>query len=102
MTCAPATARISTPISLLGKVGGHSGPLRYRCGNPFGAKRWRVDGYHCWAEFFVEGKWWPIDISEGNKYTSLATYELATIRPTASNSAGAATLWLNRGPLQAR
>jgi transglutaminase-like putative cysteine protease len=33
-----------------------------------------VDGYHCWAEFFAEGKWWPLDISEGNKYTSLATY----------------------------
>lgn len=33
-----------------------------------------VDGYHCWAEFYAEGKWWPIDISEGNKYTALATY----------------------------
>jgi transglutaminase-like putative cysteine protease len=33
-----------------------------------------VDGYHCWAEFFADGKWWPVDISEGNKYTSLATY----------------------------
>ncbi len=33
-----------------------------------------IDGYHCWAEFFAEGKWWPVDISEGNKYTSLATY----------------------------
>ena len=33
-----------------------------------------VDGYHCWAEFYAEGKWWPIDISEGDKYSSLATY----------------------------
>ena len=33
-----------------------------------------IDGYHCWAEFFADGKWWPVDISEGNKYTSLATY----------------------------
>jgi transglutaminase-like putative cysteine protease len=33
-----------------------------------------VDGYHCWAEFFADGKWWPVDISEGNKYSSLATY----------------------------
>ncbi len=31
-------------------------------------------GYHCWAEFYAEGKWWPVDISEGDKYTSLATY----------------------------
>lgn len=33
-----------------------------------------VDGYHCWAEFYAEGKWWPVDISEANKYTALATY----------------------------
>jgi hypothetical protein len=33
-----------------------------------------MDGYHCWAEFYAEGKWWPIDISEANKYTVLATY----------------------------
>jgi len=33
-----------------------------------------VDGYHCWAEFYAEDKWWPVDISEGDKYTNLATY----------------------------
>lgn len=33
-----------------------------------------IDGYHCWAEFYAEGKWWPVDISEANKYTTLATY----------------------------
>jgi len=33
-----------------------------------------VDGYHCWAEFYAEGKWWPVDISEANKYSALATY----------------------------
>lgn len=33
-----------------------------------------IDGYHCWAEFYAEGKWWPVDISEGDKYSSLATY----------------------------
>jgi len=33
-----------------------------------------IDGYHCWAEFYAEGKWWPIDISEGDKYSALATY----------------------------
>ena len=57
-----------------------------------------VDGYHCWAEFYAEGKWWPVDISEGNKYTSLATYSLATIRPTASNVAVAADLVVEPGP----
>jgi len=33
-----------------------------------------INGYHCWAEFYAEDKWWPVDISEGNKYTALATY----------------------------
>jgi transglutaminase-like putative cysteine protease len=33
-----------------------------------------IDGYHCWAEFHAEGMWWPIDISEGDKYSGLATY----------------------------
>ncbi|RYM35523.1 transglutaminase domain-containing protein [Brumimicrobium glaciale] len=33
-----------------------------------------INGYHCWAEFYAEGKWWPVDISEANKYTALSTY----------------------------
>ncbi len=33
-----------------------------------------VDGYHCWAEFYADGKWWPVDISEADKYTALSTY----------------------------
>jgi transglutaminase-like putative cysteine protease len=33
-----------------------------------------IDGYHCWAEFYAEGAWWPVDISEGDKYSSLSTY----------------------------
>lgn len=33
-----------------------------------------IDGYHCWAEFYADGKWWPVDISEGDKYSRLATY----------------------------
>ena len=33
-----------------------------------------ISGYHCWAEFYAEGKWWPVDISEGDKYSSLTTY----------------------------
>ncbi|MFQ5953344.1 MAG: transglutaminase-like domain-containing protein, partial [Candidatus Omnitrophota bacterium] len=33
-----------------------------------------VDGYHCWVEFYAEGKWWPVDISEADKYSSLSTY----------------------------
>jgi transglutaminase-like putative cysteine protease len=33
-----------------------------------------IDGYHCWAEFYADGKWWPVDASEGDKNPSLATY----------------------------
>ncbi len=33
-----------------------------------------IDGYHCWAEFYAEGKWWPVDLSEANKYSPLSTY----------------------------
>ena len=33
-----------------------------------------IDGYHCWAEFYTDGKWWPIDISEGDKCSALSTY----------------------------
>jgi len=33
-----------------------------------------IDGYHCWAEFQADERWWPVDISEGDKYTNLATY----------------------------
>jgi transglutaminase-like putative cysteine protease len=33
-----------------------------------------ISGYHCWAEVYADGKWWPIDISEGDKYSNLATY----------------------------
>jgi transglutaminase-like putative cysteine protease len=51
-------------------------PARFAIGAAIPSERNEggVDGYHCWAEFFAEGKWWPVDISEGDKYTSLATY----------------------------
>jgi transglutaminase-like putative cysteine protease len=51
-------------------------PARFAIGAAIPSERNEggVDGYHCWAEFYAEGKWWPVDISEGDKYTSLATY----------------------------
>jgi transglutaminase-like putative cysteine protease len=51
-------------------------PARFAVGAAIPSERNEggVDGYHCWAEFYAEGKWWPVDISEGNKYTPLATY----------------------------
>ena len=36
---------------------------------PENARRGRIGGYHCWAEFYVSGKSWiPIDASEANKF----------------------------------
>lgn len=33
-----------------------------------------ISGYHCWAEFYADDKWWPIDVSEADKHDSLAPY----------------------------
>lgn len=51
-------------------------PARFAVGAAIPSERDEggIDGYHCWAEFYAEGKWWPVDISEANKYTALATY----------------------------
>lgn len=51
-------------------------PARFAVGAAIPTERHEggVDGYHCWAEFYADGKWWPIDISEANKYSALATY----------------------------
>ena len=51
-------------------------PARFAVGAAIPSERddGGIDGYHCWAEFYAEGKWWPVDISEANKYTALATY----------------------------
>ena len=51
-------------------------PARFAIGAgiPSSRDEGQISGYHCWAEFYAEGKWWPVDISEGDKYSSLATY----------------------------
>lgn len=51
-------------------------PARFAVGAAIPSERDEggVDGYHCWAEFYAEGQWWPVDISEANKYSALATY----------------------------
>jgi transglutaminase-like putative cysteine protease len=33
-----------------------------------------IEGYHCWAEFFADGRWVPVDISEAWKNPQLADY----------------------------
>ncbi len=51
-------------------------PARFAIGAAIPSERDEggIDGYHCWAEFYAEEKWWPVDISEANKYSALATY----------------------------
>ncbi len=51
-------------------------PARFAIGAAIPSERDEggIDGYHCWAEFFANGRWWPVDISEADKNTSLATY----------------------------
>jgi len=51
-------------------------PARFAIGAAIPSERdsGGIDGYHCWAEFYTDGKWWPVDISEGDKCSSLSTY----------------------------
>lgn len=51
-------------------------PARFAIGASIPSSRdeGRISGYHCWAEFYADGKWWPVDISEADKYSSLSTY----------------------------
>jgi transglutaminase-like putative cysteine protease len=51
-------------------------PARFAIGAsiPSARNEGGISGYHCWAEFYAEGKWWPVDISEADKYSNLATY----------------------------
>ena len=51
-------------------------PARFAIGAAIPSERddGGTDGYHCWAEFYAEGRWWPVDISEADKFSSLSMY----------------------------
>jgi hypothetical protein len=51
-------------------------PARFAIGAAVASERDEggVDGYHCWAEFYADGKWWPVDISEADKFSALSAY----------------------------
>jgi transglutaminase-like putative cysteine protease len=51
-------------------------PARFAIGASIPSERNNggIDGYHCWAEFLADGKWWPVDVSEADKNSRLATY----------------------------
>ena len=51
-------------------------PARFAIGAtiPADKNEGTIDGYHCWAEFFADGRWVPVDISEAWKNPKLADY----------------------------
>ena len=51
-------------------------PARFAIGASIPSSRndGATSGYHCWAEFYAENKWWPVDISEADKFSALSTY----------------------------
>jgi transglutaminase-like putative cysteine protease len=51
-------------------------PARFAIGAtiPADKNEGTIEGYHCWAEFFADGHWVPVDISEAWKNPKLANY----------------------------
>jgi transglutaminase-like putative cysteine protease len=51
-------------------------PARFAIGAtiPADKNEGAIEGYHCWAEFFADGSWVPVDISEAWKNPKLAAY----------------------------
>lgn len=52
-------------------------PARFIIGFPIpeGKKEGGIGGYHCWAEFYIEGKGWiPVDASEASKNKAKKEY----------------------------
>ena len=51
-------------------------PARFHMGFPIPSENeGKVGGYHCWADYYVEGEgWYPVDISEADKDPSKKDY----------------------------
>jgi len=57
-------------------------PARFIIGFPIpeGAKEGSIGGYHCWAEFYLQGKGWiPVDASEASKNRARKEYYFGTV-----------------------
>lgn len=57
-------------------------PARFIIGFPIpeGNKEGSIGGYHCWAEFYLEGKGWiPVDASEASKNRARKEYYFGTL-----------------------
>ncbi len=75
-------------------------PARFAIGAPIPSARntGRISGYHCWAEFYAEGKWWPVDVSEADKYSALASYYFSHHPANRIELSRGRDLKLNPGP----
>ena len=56
-------------------------PVRFHMGFPIPeAEAGIVGGYHCWADYFVDGEgWYPVDISEADKEPAKIDYFFGTV-----------------------
>ena len=56
-------------------------PARFHMGFPIPSQEneGKVKGYHCWAEYYEDGQWHPVDISEADKDPSKADYFFGTL-----------------------
>jgi len=56
-------------------------PARFHMGFPIpSGEEGKVGGYHCWADYYVDGKgWFPVDISEADKDPGRAKYYFGTL-----------------------
>lgn len=66
----------------IGMSRAHGIPARFIMGFPLPPERGAgaIGGYHCWAEFFVEGTGWvPVDASEADKHPELADYYFGSL-----------------------
>jgi len=55
-------------------------PVRFHMGFPIpNASEGRVGGYHCWADYYIDGEgWYPVDISEADKDPKKSEYYFGT------------------------
>ena len=56
-------------------------PVRFHMGFPIpNGTEGKVGGYHCWADYFVDGEgWYPVDISEADKDNTKKEYFFGTV-----------------------
>ncbi len=69
------------PLAVHFPGAGEGIPARFEIGFPVpGAAEGAIPGYHCWAEFFLDGVGWvPVDISEAWKDPKKHDYFFGTL-----------------------